>query len=101
VAAMPPDVTLLPARTESLADLIAVLSVCHSFIGPDGGAMHIAAGAGLPIVALFENLPDKKKHWSPWGVPHVMVSPEGLDVVDLPVPEVADAWHALVARLPR
>jgi len=101
VAAMPPDVTLLPARTESLADLIAVLSVCHSFIGPDGGAMHIAAGAGLPIVALFENLPDKKKHWSPWGVPHVMVSPEGLDVVDLPVSEVADAWHALVARLPR
>jgi ADP-heptose:LPS heptosyltransferase len=101
VAAMGPEVTLLPARTESLADLIAVLSVCHSFIGPDGGAMHIAAGVGLPMVALFENLPDKKRHWHPWGVPHVMVSPEGLDVVDLPVAAVADAWQGLIAGLPR
>jgi ADP-heptose:LPS heptosyltransferase len=101
VSAMGSEVTLLPARTESLADLIAVLSLCHSFIGPDGGAMHIAAGVGLPIVALFENLPEKKKHWSPWHVPHVMVSPPGLDVVDLPVAAVADAWKELMARLPQ
>ena len=101
VAGIGPGVTLLPARTESLADLIAALSLCHSFIGPDGGAMHIAAGVGLPIVALFENLPEKKVHWRPWHVPHVLVSPEGLDVVDLPVAAVADAWHGLIAGLPR
>jgi ADP-heptose:LPS heptosyltransferase len=57
------DVALVPAKTESLEDLVAVLSLCEAFIGPDGGAMHIAAGLKLPVLALFENLPYKKRHW--------------------------------------
>jgi ADP-heptose:LPS heptosyltransferase len=91
-------VTLVPAKTESLADLIAVLSLCHSFVGPDGGAMHIAAGAGLPVVALFENLPYKKRHWYPWKVPHEMVSPETRDIADIPVAAVAAAWNRLASK---
>ncbi len=93
-----PGVTLVPAKTESLADLIAVLSLCHSFIGPDGGAMHIAAGVGLPVVALFENLPYKKRHWYPWKVPYEMVSPETRDIADIPVAAVAAAWNRLSSK---
>src|SRR5262245_38227081 len=63
-------VPLLEARTESLGDLIAVLSLCRAFIGSDGGAMHLAAGLGLPMVALFDNLPVKHRHWHPWRVPY-------------------------------
>ena len=37
----------------SIADLPALLSQCHLFIGNDSGAMHVAAGVGLPIVAVF------------------------------------------------
>ena len=37
----------------SIADLPALLSQCHLFIGNDSGAMHVAAGVGLPVVALF------------------------------------------------
>ena len=92
-------VALVPAKTGSLADLIAVLSLCHSFIGPDGGAMHLAAGVGLPVVALFENLPYKKRHWYPWKVPCEMVSPATRDIADISVAAVAGAWSALAARL--
>jgi heptosyltransferase II len=37
----------------AIADLPAFLSQCHLFIGNDSGAMHVAASAGLPIVAVF------------------------------------------------
>jgi heptosyltransferase-2 len=37
----------------SIADLPALLSRCHLFIGNDSGAMHVAAAVGLPVVAVF------------------------------------------------
>jgi heptosyltransferase-2 len=37
----------------AIADLSALLSQCHLFIGNDSGAMHVAAAVGLPIVAVF------------------------------------------------
>jgi len=37
----------------AIADLPALLSQCHLFIGNDSGAMHVAAAVGLPIVAVF------------------------------------------------
>jgi heptosyltransferase-2 len=36
-----------------IADLPAILSHCHLFIGNDSGAMHVAAAVGLPVVAVF------------------------------------------------
>jgi heptosyltransferase-2 len=37
----------------AIADLPALLSQCHLFIGNDSGAMHVAAAVGLPIVAVY------------------------------------------------
>jgi heptosyltransferase-2 len=37
----------------AIADLPALLSCCHLFMGNDSGAMHVAAAVGLPIVAIF------------------------------------------------
>lgn len=37
----------------AIADLPALLSQCHIFIGNDSGAMHVAAGVGLPVIAVF------------------------------------------------
>jgi heptosyltransferase-2 len=37
----------------TIADLPALLSHCHLFIGNDSGAMHVAAAVGLSIVAVF------------------------------------------------
>jgi heptosyltransferase II len=37
----------------TVADLPALLSQCHVFVGNDSGAMHVAAAVGLPTVAIF------------------------------------------------
>ncbi|HEY4978277.1 MAG TPA: lipopolysaccharide heptosyltransferase II [Candidatus Acidoferrum sp.] len=37
----------------AIADLPALLSQCHLFVGNDSGAMHVAAAVGLPTVAVF------------------------------------------------
>ena len=93
-----PGVPLIPAKTTTLADLIAVLSLSRGFIGADGGAMHIAAGLGLPVVALFEDLPDKKRHWHPWHVPYEIVSSGPDDVAGVTVGQVAQAWARVSSR---
>jgi ADP-heptose:LPS heptosyltransferase len=93
-------VSLVPARTKTLDELIAVLSLCAAFVGADGGAMHIAAGLGLPIVALFENLPYKKRHWHPWQVPYEMVCPATRDIADITPEQVIEAWRRLGGSVP-
>jgi heptosyltransferase-2 len=37
----------------AIADLPALLSRCHVFVGNDSGAMHIAAAVGLPTIGVF------------------------------------------------
>src|SRR5258708_39077386 len=37
----------------AIADLPALLSQCHLFVGNDSGAMHVAAAVCLPVVAVF------------------------------------------------
>jgi lipopolysaccharide heptosyltransferase II len=37
----------------AIGDLPALLVGCQLFIGNDSGAMHVAAGVGLPVVAIF------------------------------------------------
>lgn len=52
IAAMQEKPINLTGRT-AVADLPALLSQCHLFIGNDSGAMHVAAAVGLPVVAVF------------------------------------------------
>jgi heptosyltransferase-3 len=82
---------VIAAPTASLADLIAVLALCRGFIGADGGAMHIAAGLGLPVVALFEER--KTKRWHPWKVPYEMVVTPTGRIADIPVEDVTASWR--------
>lgn len=64
---------LIPMPTQNLTELIAALSLCELFIGTDGGAMHLAVALNKKILALFENLPGKLRHWYPWRVQHQIV----------------------------
>ena len=91
----------LPVRgveTRELASLVAALSVVDCVICPDGGAMHLAAALGKPVVALFGDSPVQR--WRPWGVRHRVVRPDSGDLADLPVDAVLAA-HAELSGIGR
>nr|WP_310616745.1 glycosyltransferase family 9 protein [Pantoea cypripedii] len=69
------DVNLTPVYTDSLEDLKAVLANCHAMVSSDGGAVHIGAASGLPVVAMYGN--SDPANWHPWKVPHCIL--QGID----------------------
>lgn len=60
----------------SLREFGALLKHCSLFIGNDGGAMHLAAAAGTPVVAIFG--PTYPHRWGPRGAPSEILY-KGLD----------------------
>lgn len=80
---------LVPVATPDLKTLIAALSLAGQVICPDGGAMHLAAGLGKPVIALFGDSPVDR--WRPWGVPYRVLRPDSRDLADLPLATVLEA----------
>jgi heptosyltransferase III len=91
------DLPLLACPTQQLEDLIAGLSRCDRVICSDGGAMHLAAGLGKPIICFFGN--SGAQHWQPWGVPHELLQPDSHDVKDVSVADALAAWKRLKMRM--
>ena len=83
----------VPVATADLKTLIAALSLADRVVCPDGGAMHLAAALGKPVVALFGDSPVDR--WRPWGVPHRVVRPESGNLADLPLQPVLEALAGL------
>jgi ADP-heptose:LPS heptosyltransferase len=83
--------------TETLTQLIAALAECDMLICADGGAMHLGAGLGLPVVCLFGN--SGAQRWRPWGVPYRLLQKQSNDVADIGVGEVVDAFNVLRAGI--
>jgi heptosyltransferase III len=79
--------------THHLDELIAGLSLCDRVICSDGGAMHIAAALGKPIVCFFGN--SDAARWHPWGVPYELLQPESRDVTDLSIEDAFSAYKLL------
>lgn len=92
-ASTPHSGNVIPVPTPDLATLIAALSLVRLVVCPDGGAMHLAAALGKPVVALFGDSPVAR--WRPWGVAHRVVRPESGDLADLRLEPVLDAAAAL------
>lgn len=61
--------------TATLEGLIDGLAKCRGVICCDGGALHIAAALGKPMITIFGcTNPDM---WGPWQVPHVLFNGNG------------------------
>jgi ADP-heptose:LPS heptosyltransferase len=91
------DLPLLAMPTDRLGDLVAGLSLADHVICSDGGAMHIAAGLGKPIVCLFGQ--SDPSRWCPWGVPHVALQKESREVRDITADEAAVAYSMLMRKI--
>lgn len=78
-----------PVPTQRLEELIAALSLCDLMVCSDGGAMHLAAALGKPMVALFGD--SDPEHWGPWKVPHALLQKPSREVRDIPVDEVIES----------
>lgn len=87
------DLPLCALPTPELADLIAGLACAGQVVCSDGGAMHLAAGLGKPIVCFFGR--SDAPRWHPWGVPHVLLQKESGEVADITVAEAEAACTAL------
>ena len=64
----------------------------------DGGAMHVAAALGKPIVCFFGN--SDATLWRPWGVPYALLQPASREVTEVAVEEVIDAYERIAAAGP-
>lgn len=91
------DLPIQPMPTHTLDQLIAALSLCDEVICPDGGAMHLAAALGKPIVCMFGH--SNPIRWRPWGVPYRLLQTASQNVADISAVEVAAAYTALCKEL--
>ena len=92
-----PGVPILGYPTHRLGQLIAALSVCDRVICSDGGAMHLAAGLGKPILCFFGK--SDRNRWHPWGVPYVLMQPPSLDVADISVADAVANFAVLLQKI--
>ncbi len=87
------ELPIVAVPTRRLEALIAALSLCDAVICGDGGAMHLAAGLGKPIVCLFGQ--SSAARWHPWGPVYELIQMPSMDVKDISVDVVARAYAAL------
>lgn len=80
-----------------LEQLIADLSLCDTVITSDGGALHIAAALGKPIVCFFGDIDTAR--WYPWGVPHVLLQPPTRQAPDITVDEAFNGYQRLLSMI--
>lgn len=90
---------LHPLPVKTLSELIGAIQVCDGFIGADGGAMHIAAALQKPVVAFFERIPQKWRHWYPWQVQAEVIKSKTDKICSIPVDEVSGAVQKLLERI--
>jgi ADP-heptose:LPS heptosyltransferase len=79
--------------TQELKDLAAALSLADYVICSDGGAMHIAAALGKPILCFFGD--SDATRWHPWGVTYRLLQPESRDAADISLAAALQAFRAL------
>ncbi len=84
---------LIPIPTRTLEELIGAMELCGRVVTSDGGAMHIAAGLGKSIVALFGD--SDPVCWAPWQVPYILLAAPDHNVVNIAPLEVFQALQHL------
>ena len=88
------DVAPLVFRTARVSELVSALSLSDLVVCCDGGAMHIAAALGKPIVTMWGST--NPEIWRPFGAKHLLLQKECKRADDISVDEVARAVEKLL-----
>lgn len=88
---------LYPVPTTSVSELVAACSLCNYFIGSDGGAMHIAAALGKPVLCFFGGVSNVAE-WHPWHVPYRVLTDETRLVSNIPVDAAISKFNELFSE---
>jgi heptosyltransferase-1 len=70
------QMALVAAGKLNLAEAVALMELCSVYVGVDSGPMHIAAFAGIPVVALFG--PTDPLKVGPYGPGHKVIQNSGV-----------------------
>lgn len=81
----------------TVPDMIAAMSLLDVVVSADSAPVHIASALQLPVVALFEDRPEKYLRWHPLGTAHVLLR-AGARVDDIGTDAVEDAVCQLLQR---
>ncbi|MFH0732432.1 MAG: glycosyltransferase family 9 protein [Candidatus Omnitrophota bacterium] len=79
----------------TIKQLFCFFKSCKAFIGNDAGPMHIAASAGIPVIALFGSASSPAR-WRPWGRGHIVLHKDRIE--DISVDEVVEAVKSIEQR---
>lgn len=90
------ELPVLTWPTAELRELIGGMAACDRMVLADGGAMHIAAALGKPLVAFFGR--SEPRRWGPWGVPCEVLQAETRNVEDISVEAALGAYDRLPPR---
>jgi ADP-heptose:LPS heptosyltransferase len=89
---------LFPVPTARLPELFAAVSLADRFVCSDGGAMHVAAALGKPILCFF-GPSSLAAQWHPWGTRYELIQLPGQRVDAIDVETALAAYHRLEASL--
>ncbi len=90
-------VPVFPCPSDSIAGLIAGLSLADQVVCSDGGGMHVAAALQKPVLCFFG--PSEMMKWHPWGVPYVHLQKPSLQVSDITVMEALAGFDELQGKI--
>ncbi|MEW6739060.1 MAG: glycosyltransferase family 9 protein [Nitrospirota bacterium] len=80
---------IIACKTTQLIELIAALSLADIVVCCDGGAMHIAAALGKPIVTIWGST--NPVIWRPWGVKHMILQDKNRKAENISIEAVFNA----------
>lgn len=90
---------IISYRTNHLRELIAALSLANLVVCLDGGAMHIAAALGKPIVTIWGSTDPHR--WRPWGVKHIILQGKDRKAENIEVSSVFEAIKKFLKEITR
>jgi heptosyltransferase III len=76
-----------------IADMPDLVAASDSVICAHGGVMHVAAGLGRPVVALFGNV--SPSVWGPWSARSKALQTPSRVAADISVDDIVQAWRSL------